>query len=161
MSPRSLLICLCLSVQPLAAAGQAQFPIEVRVEGHETVLAEAGSFFSRELRSIPDVDVVDVQGHWELLVLAAEMHGSEGTIGIIVAATLLEIVEGVDLSAIAPELPTDLRRLMHERRLRGYENMWVYHGGPYDMPILARQIVAEIDMSIFEAHRRSAQAPRP
>jgi hypothetical protein len=156
--PRSLLPCLYLSLQALAAAGQAHIPIELRVEGHQTVLAEAGSYFSRELRSIPDVDIVGVQGDWELLVLAAEMRGTEGTIGIIVAATLLEIVDEDDLAAIGAEPNTDLPRFVHEERLRRYENMWVYHGGPYDMPVLARQIVAEIDMSILEAHRRRAPA---
>lgn len=148
-----LFACLGLSLLPLRAAGQTRFPIELRVEGDDGVLAEARSFFSRELRSIPDVAVVESSGDWELLVLAGELKGARGPLGILVGATLLEAVDAEESISADPQMDPELRHALSDQRWRLFKDMWLYHGGPDDMAALARRIIADIDVSVFEAER--------
>jgi hypothetical protein len=150
--------CVYSALLPLRAEAQQAISVELRVEGHQEVLAEARSQFIEALDSIPDVSVVDSGADWQLLVLAAEMHSGTTDLGIVIGATLLEVVDGNDLAAVDPELNPDLGRYLQRQPLGVYKNMWVYFGGPRDMSRVARQVVSEIDATVFDPCRRDATA---
>lgn len=142
---------------PPRAEAQAAFSVELRVEGHQDVLAAARSDFSKALEAIPDVAVVDSSADWELLVLAADMRSGETDVGIVVGATVLEVVDGDDLAAVEPDISAELRRYLLDRPLGLYKNMWVYYGGPEDMAAIARRVVADVNASVFAPCRRTGE----
>lgn len=138
---------------PVPAGAQGKFAVELRVQGNASVLQNARSSFAKELGALPDVEVVDSLADWELLVLAADMRNEATRLGIVVGATLLEVVDGEDLAAADPQISSELHDFLEERPLGVYKNMWVYYGGPDDMRAIARQVVAEVDASAFQPCR--------
>lgn len=131
--------------------------IKVSVTAEDTISGIVISYINRELRSLTDVELVDIDPKWEIKILAIESFTSGGyESGIIISAVILYCNENYVLKYTAPNSCKDhLNEFLKPHY--AFESNLVIVGPPEDLKKLCSKIVAEFDINYLEKARKIHQ----
>jgi hypothetical protein len=128
-----LLICSTTTI----FSQNKKFSIDVRVSGDSEIKTDVSSYLKRELRSLADIDVVEV-GDFGLLVNVMKLTTKDGTFtGYAVNYSLVETI------SCGSGIYMDL------------QDSGLFVGGRDDLRKITEDIVTDIDTEIFEKKRKS------
>jgi hypothetical protein len=165
MRPVAFPLILLLSAVSFGAAQQPTAAPKIRVQ--LAVSASGGledrirSYFSRELRKIADVEIVDSTPLLRLSVVALSNRNEAGTeTGYTVSVVVTSLDDRAIMLALATLLPEAQRKFLEQNLSKqgALVDHLVYTVPPARLPDICAQIVAEIDGSHIESARKDVKA---
>lgn len=158
----------------VAVAAQAQrIPeylhpkVEVEVSAGSSIESLVRSYLNRELRSIPDVVLVDDDGDYTLTVVAMKVGGETGTLGVVLSSVVMEAVSAAGLLRVAVKgsgvqlSQEQLSRMTEFAQRQGEYGTIVSQrllAGPQNsLQARCQNIVADFDGEQLETYRRTVR----
>lgn len=149
-------LMLVFSVAHAAGTGVPRFSARVRVvvDAEDNMRKFVTSHINRELRSLRDVVIVNVDPRWELHVVAVEVSTWGREVGVALSAVMFECF---DNQILGPLFQPDHRDL--GTRLTSslcYHPVYLLQVGPTnELKRLCREIVADFDAKRLEPSRKT------
>lgn len=142
--------------QSVASESRA-FPVvavRVSINSHDDrIVTVVESYIQTELRSLPDVKIVDDRADWELNVLALEVSAGDGQapIGVVLSVAVLELFPNYVFRGEAAEMT---------RALSWFQGHLLRTGTRQDLRELCAEIVSTFDNTHLQA-ARTVRRQRP
>lgn len=159
---RCTLLLACASVlasQQISPPRKWRAQVTLHVDLPQEVQPAAISYFSRELRALSDIEIVDQDPDFIIEVVGVQNQVSGTTVGYTLSTVLLRVMRSdiVDIVAGADQTPA-----IYKQGLRNYMEgaghmLWhnVRATSIGNFPTTCRTIIADIDGHAFEEDRKT------
>lgn len=165
MALTPILTLLCLLLPSSSSAEERTLPkfsarVELSVSSSEQITGEGTSYLSRELRSLPDVTIVEQDPDWLMSVVALEVKTKGGyTAGVAISIVILKPYKTAPLKVVVGPLTPDKEKLvdMATTDLYSYQGQWLRTGASSELKELCQGIIADFDSKHLDKDRKFHQ----